>query len=106
MRFRTTNPLACANARMRLYVPCACMVPRIYYSTAGAECFYEFGVRGDKGAVDQVNAVRDGGHDGVQALVDRFGFAGQVDDQAVSTDAGGLAGQDCRWHVLQGDLTH
>ena len=38
----------------------------------------------------QVDAVRDGREHGVQAVVDRGGLAGQVDDQALAAYPGGL----------------
>ena len=41
-------------------------------------------------AFDQVDAVRDGREHGVQAVVNRGGFAGQVDDQALAAYPGGL----------------
>ena len=41
-------------------------------------------------AFDQVDAIRDGREHGIQAVVDRGRFAGQVDDQALAAYPGGL----------------
>ena len=55
---------------------------------------------------DQIQTVGHGGKDRVQAFADAFGLAWQVDDQAPTADAGGLAGEDGRWYEFEGRRSH
>ena len=48
----------------------------------GSESLDLVWIRFQPWAVDQIDTIRDGGHHGVETFANRFGLAGQVDDQA------------------------
>ena len=45
-------------------------------------------------AADKLDAPRDGGHDGLQAFADCARLSGEVDDEGVVADTGGLSAED------------
>lgn len=65
-------------------------------------CLVGFEIR----ASDQVNAIRHGGKDRVEALPDRRRFSRKIDDQAGAANAGRLPGENSCRHILQADLPH
>jgi hypothetical protein len=51
-------------------------------------------------------ALLNGRHQDGEALGDRFGFAWEIDDETVASDASGGAREDGRWHLFEGRDAH
>lgn len=56
--------------------------------------------------LNQVDAVRNGGENGVEAFADRFWLSGKIDDEAFPADSRGLTGQNRRRDVFEAHLAH
>ena len=73
------------------------------FRTKGLEgCWIDFEV----GALEEVDAVGDSGEDGIEAFADGFGFAGEVDEEGLVANPGGLAAEDGGGDVLQAGGAH
>eukprot|EP00212_Chloropicon_laureae_P007200 CAMPEP_0197491768 /NCGR_PEP_ID=MMETSP1311-20131121/5930_1 /TAXON_ID=464262 /ORGANISM="Genus nov. species nov., Strain RCC856" /LENGTH=275 /DNA_ID=CAMNT_0043036473 /DNA_START=184 /DNA_END=1009 /DNA_ORIENTATION=- len=69
-------------------------------SLVWAEDLHDIWVAFDFGAADEVDAVGDGGKDGVEAGSDGGGLARERDHEGLVAHAGGLAREDGRRHAL------
>ena len=67
---------------------------------------YKVGIRFQARALDQVNAIGDSRKYGAQAFSDGRRFSGEVYDQTLGSDSGGLPGEDGGWDRVERNLTH
>lgn len=67
---------------------------------------YKVGVRFQARALDQIDAIGHRRKYGGQAFGDSGRFAGEIDNEALASDAGSLSGEDCGWDRSERDLAH
>ena len=67
---------------------------------------HKVGIRFQARALDQIDAIGHCRKYGAQAFGDGRRFAGEIDDQALAADAGGLPGEDGGWDRLERNLSH
>ena len=61
---------------------------------------------GEERSAEEVDAVGDGGEDGVQAFADSPRLTGQVDDERLPADSRRLPREDGGGHFFERDFTH
>ena len=77
-----------------------------FFCVRGPKCNAEGRIAFQPVAVDQVEAIGDGGEDGLQAIVDRRRFARQVENQCLAAHTRRLARKNRCRHKLQRGGAH
>ena len=75
----------------------------LFFRSKG-NAFFRIGFQA--GSLDQIDAVGDSGHHGVQAVSDGSWLTGQIDNERFAADSGDLSAEDGRWNFFEGDFSH